>query len=31
MTETIGGKMTINSSPQFEMILQLPERSQEEF
>ena len=31
MTETIGGTMKINSSPQFEMILQLPEKAQEEY
>ena len=29
--EAIGGTMTINSAPQFEMILHLPENAQEEF
>ena len=31
MTEKTGGTMTINSSPQFEMILHLPEKAQEEY
>ena len=31
LTEKIGGTMTINSSPQFEMILHLPEKAQEEY
>lgn len=31
LTEAIGGTMTINSSPQFEMILHLPERAKEEY
>ena len=31
MAENVGGKVTINTSPQFEMILYLPERSQEEY
>jgi len=30
-TEYIGGNMTINSAPQFEMILRLPEDTQEEY
>ncbi len=29
--EAIGGTMTINSTPQFEMILHLPEKAQEEY
>ena len=31
LTEKIGGTMTINSSPQFEMILHLPEKPKEEY
>ena len=31
LTEKIGGTMTINRSPQFEMILHLPEKAQEEY
>ena len=31
LIEKIGGTMTINSSPQFEMILHLPEKAQEEY